>query len=263
MTDRPRLLLLGGTRETRALADALVAAGYEVLVSTATDAPLDLGVDPRTSRRCGRLDLAAMTELVRSQSIALLVDAGHPYAVALHATAREAAAASGVKLLLFSRPGVVEPREADGRSVVVFARDHAEAAEQAFAGAGAVLLTTGSRNLRPYAEASRRSGMPLVVRVLPHPESLAACREMRLAPENVVAARGPFTVQDNRELIRKFTIRTLVTKDSGEAGGVLAKLEAARQEDCRVVVVQRPEEQGEHFTDIRALAEAARAGRAR
>jgi len=263
MSDRPRLLLLGGTRETGALADALAAAGYKVLVSTATDAPLDLGTDPHTSRRCGRLDVAAMAELIRNQSVSLLVDAGHPYAVALHATAREAAAATGVKLLRFRRPGVVEPREADTRSALIFARDHVEAAGEAFAGAGAVLLTTGSRNLRPYVEASRRSGIPLIARVLPHPESLAACKEMGLAPEHVVAARGPFTIEDNRDLIRKFMIRTLVTKDSGEAGGVLAKLEAARRENCRVVVVQRPEEHGEYFTDVRALSEAARASRTR
>lgn len=258
MASRPRLLLLGGTRETGAMADALAAVGYDVLVSTATDISLDVGVNRHTSRRCGRLDASDMAQLIRSEGIALVVDASHPYAVALRVTAREAAEAAGVNLLRFHRPGIVEARETDARCASIIARDHAEAAQKAFDGSGPVLLTTGSRNLRPYVEASRRSGTRLVVRVLPHPESLTACEQAGIAPEQVVAARGPFGLEENRTLIRAYGIRTLVTKDSGETGGVLAKFKAARLEDCRVVVVQRPEEHGAYFTEIPALAEAAR-----
>lgn len=258
MAHRPRLLLLGGTGETGAMADALAAAGYDVLVSTATDVSLDVGASPHITRRCGRLDASAMAQLIRRDGISLVVDASHPYAVALRVTAREAAETAGVNLLRFHRPGIVEAREVDARFAPIFARDHAEAAQKAFDGSGPVLLTTGSRNLRPYVEASRRSGTRLVVRVLPHSESLSACEHMGIAQEQVIAARGPFSLEENRKLIREFGIRTLVTKDSGEAGGVLAKLEAARLEDCRVVVVQRSEEVGAHFTEIPALAEAAR-----
>ena len=55
-----------------------------------------------------------------------------------------------------------------------------------------------------------------------------------------MTGRGPYTVEDNRQLLRRFGIKVLVTKDSGDRGGVLEKLEAARLEGCRIVVVGRP-----------------------
>ena len=44
-----------------------------------------------------------------------------------------------------------------------------------------------------------------------------------------------------------------MTKDSGKAGGVPEKLEAARKEGCRVVVVRRPEPPGEYFDQVETL----------
>ncbi len=43
------ILLIGGTSETAPLASGLAAAGYEVLVSTATDAPAGDRDHPRIS----------------------------------------------------------------------------------------------------------------------------------------------------------------------------------------------------------------------
>jgi precorrin-6A/cobalt-precorrin-6A reductase len=79
-----------------------------------------------------------------------------------------------------------------------------------------------------------------VARVLPHGESLEACRKAGIPADSVIAGRGPFSVEENREAIRRFSIGVLVTKDSGNAGGVREKLEAARLERCRVVIVRRP-----------------------
>ncbi len=134
------------------------------------------------------------------------------------------------------------------------AADHAAAARAAFAHGRPVLLTTGAKNLMPYAEQSRLNRLPLVARVLDHPDSLAACRRAGIPPHDVIAGRGPFSIEENRRHIRHFHIGVLVTKDSGQAGGTDAKLEAARAEDCRVVVVRRPAHPDEHsFADIDTL----------
>ena len=80
----------------------------------------------------------------------------------------------------------------------------------------------------------------------PTPESLEACRQAGIPDTHVVAGRGPFTVQENLALIQRFDIGCLVTKDSGSAGGVYEKIEAARITGCAVVVVRRPEEGAAH-----------------
>ena len=100
----------------------------------------------------------------------------------------------------------------------------------------------------------RRTGLPLVVRVLERPESRAACRQAQIPDERVIAGRGPFSVEENRRHIRQFGVGVLVTKDSGHAGGTPEKLQAARAENCRVVVVQRPETGEENsFAEVEDL----------
>ncbi len=137
--------------------------------------------------------------------------------------------------LTFVRPGIAPENTPE----ITFAADHEEAARLACADGKAVLLTTGSRNLRPYAEEAKRTGVPLMVRVLPHPDSLAACRAAGIPAAAVIAAQGPFSAEENIATIRKFGVAVLVTKDSSIAGGVPAKIVAAKQEKCRLIVVGR------------------------
>ena len=74
---------------------------------------------------------------------------------------------------------------------------------------------------------------------------------------HVPAGRGPFSVKENRRQIRAFGIGVMVTKDSGRAGGTPEKLDAARLENCQVIVVHRPEWTGDNlFSDLEPLLEA-------
>ncbi|MCX5826451.1 MAG: precorrin-6A reductase [Deltaproteobacteria bacterium] len=230
------ILLLGGTSETAPLAAGMVKAGFTVLVSTATDIPLELDDHPQLRRRSGPLDAPGLEALIRDNAIRVLVDATHPYAAAIRALAATTARRLSISYLTFVRPGIT----AENTQEITFAADHDEAARLACAGGKAVLLTTGSRNLRPYAEEAKRTGTPLIVRVLPHPNSLAACRAAGIPAETVIAAKGPFSVEENINTIRKFGVGVLVTKDSGAAGGVPAKIAAAKLEKCKIIVVERP-----------------------
>lgn len=248
------ILLLGGTSETAPLAEAIADAGCDVLVSTATDVPLAVGNRARISHRNGRLTEAEMLELVREHTVRAIVDATHPYASNVRATAEQVAAQAGIPYLTFVRPGGVG--EQDG---VRFAIDHAEAAKLACETGKPILLTVGSKNVSVYAAEAARCNIPLVARVLPHPDSLRLCRDAGLPDERVIAGRGPFSVDENRHLIQQFGIGVVVTKDSGEAGGVPAKLEAARAEQCFLIVVGRPPQQSANaFSDMRALVDALR-----
>jgi precorrin-6A/cobalt-precorrin-6A reductase len=165
-----------------------------------------------------------------------------------------AAASAAIPFFRFSRPGAIEPDER-----VHLAEDHAMAAKIAFGFGRPVLLTTGSRNLAPYADEARATGIPLIVRALPSPESLEACTQAGIPPGRVITGRGPFTLEENLDVIRKHKIGVLVTKDSGQAGGVAQKLGAARMANCEVVVVARPDadaECGNVWSDITEMADA-------
>ncbi len=230
------ILLLGGTSDAAPIALRLAEAGYRVLVSQATDVPLEMPVHGNIETRSGPLNERGLAELIDRYGVRAIIDAAHPYAVTVHTVAVQVAAQRGIPCLCFVRPAAVQPA-APGVEIVA---DHAAAAEAAFRHGRPVLLTTGTRNLLPYVAQARRTGLKLSVRVLDHPQSLIACRQAGIAAEEVIAGRGPFSVDDNRRHIRACSAGVLVTKDSGAAGGTTEKLQASRAEGCDVIVVARP-----------------------
>jgi precorrin-6A/cobalt-precorrin-6A reductase len=235
------ILLLGGTSDTAPIATRLAQMGHAVLVSRATPVPLDVGTHPNIQTRCGSLDEHSLAELMDRYPIKAIVDATHPYAATIRTTARRTAQNRNIPYLSFLRPTSID-KPLPGVEV---ARDHGSAAVAAFRHGRPVLLTTGTRNLTPYVEQARRTGIPLVARVLDHPDSIQACQHAGLRPDAILACRGPFSVAENRRQIRTFHIGVLVSKDSGAAGGTPEKLQAAREEDCQVVIVARPALEGE------------------
>jgi precorrin-6A/cobalt-precorrin-6A reductase len=229
------ILLLGGTSETAPLVEHLTAAGFRLLVSTATDIPLDVPLHPHVQKRTGPLDEDSLAMLIHEYGIRGIVDATHPYATGIRATARKVADRMNLPYLSFLRPTFVPADEK-----IAWAADHEEAAGLACSFGQPILLTIGSKNLAPYVGESRRTGISLVARVLPQRKSLEACHSAGIPEELIITGRGPFSVEENRTVIRRFHIGVLVTKDSGAPGGVPEKLEAARLEDCHVVVIRRP-----------------------
>lgn len=249
---RPLVLVLGGTAETGPTASALVAAGFSVLVSTATELQLSVPSSNFVRRRCGALDVDGMSELVRRESIRVIVDVTHPYALEVKAVAREAAARAGVPYFSYERPAALQDEKG-----VLLAASHEEAARLATSFGVPILLTVGSRNAAVYAREAARKGCILYARVLPTEESVKTCLKAGIPRERILTGRGPFTIEENCTDIRRCGAGVLVTKDSGEAGGVLEKLEAARRTNCLLVAVGRPHAGEQAHRSIEALVAAA------
>lgn len=229
------------------IAEALVRQGHEVLLSSATQLPLRGKIPAGVRVRSGMLDEQGMVSLLREEKITAVVDATHPYAAAASQNAWKACQAAGVRYLAYERPGT----SAEGVHRVP---DHPAAAKLAFSFGKPVLLTTGVRNLAPYVAEARQRDIALKARVLNHPDSVAACHAAGLSEREILCADGPFTVEENISHLRSFGV--LVTKDSGEAGGVDTKLEAARQCGCEVVVIERPKRPLPGYATVEALVRA-------
>ncbi len=229
------ILVLGGTADTDPVTRALLERGQSVLVSTLTDYPLTLTPHPDLKRRFGALDECALRELVRKHRIVAVVDATHPYTEVIGPLSRKAATDVGIPYFRFLRP---ESRVE--KSDAFHADGHPSAARIACSFEKPILLTIGSKNVGVYTQAASPKMIPLYARVLNRADSIHACLAQGVLPEAVIAARGPFTALDNISLIHRFQIGVLVTKESGEAGGMEAKIEAAEKTDCRLVIVDRP-----------------------
>src|SRR5262245_49578884 len=99
-----RILILGGTIEARALAEALgPRAGFAVTMSLAgrTAEPLPQAAPVRRGGFGGAEGLA---RYLAGEKIDVVIDATHPYAAAISGNAAQAAASAGVKLIALRRP---------------------------------------------------------------------------------------------------------------------------------------------------------------
>ncbi|RPK61889.1 Precorrin-6A reductase [Streptomyces sp. ADI96-02] len=223
----PRVLVLGGTTEARLLAERLAADDRRVSVTTSlagrVAAPRLPPGDVRIGGFGGPDGLAAW---IREHRVDALVDATHPFAATMSRNAAEAAARVHVPLLALRRPGWA----AQDGDRWHFAESLAEAAELLPAQGERVFLTTGRMGLAAFADLD---GLWFLVRSVDAPEPPCPARM------EVLLDRGPFTLEGERELIRRHRLDVLVTKDSGGAA-TAPKLAAAREAGIPVVVVRRP-----------------------
>ena len=220
-----RVLLLGGTAEARAVAAALHGAGVHVISSLA-------GRVARPRLPVGEVRIGgfggpqALAAWLSEHAIDAVVDATHPFAERISASACTACAAAGVPLLRLERPGWTAQEGDDWHWV----DDLDEAAARVPQLGSRVLLTSGRQGLAAFA--GDPDAWYLIRCVDPPDVALPARHEVRLD-------RGPYTLEGELELIDAHSIDLLVTKDSG--GSLTeAKLAAARLRGMPVIVVRRP-----------------------
>ncbi len=219
----PRILVLGGTQEARELADALVAGGFDAVLSLAgrTSAPARTQARMRSGGYGGPAGLAAY---LRAESIAACIDATHPFAVRMSANAVAACGDAGVPRLAVVRP---EWTQVDGDRWI-FVDDVAQAA-RLLPAMGRRIFVAFADGLAPFADLD----LDFVVRrAEPGPaEGLPAAE--------VLVQRGPFSRDAERALFAARRVDAIVAKASG-GDGARAKLDAARNLGLPVVLLRRP-----------------------
>ena len=234
------VVVFSGTTEGRELSRQLAALGIEVTVSVAT--PLgqeEQGRTPGVTVRCGRLLPDEMAALLGDA--ALCIDATHPYAVEATKNIKAAAEKAGVEYLRLLRPASPLPE-----NCLIF-ESAKQAAEALAAEEGNLLLATGAKELPAFAQLAPERLYP---RVLPTLDGIAACEAAHIPHKNILALQGPFSYALNRALLEQFSIRFLVTKDGGAAGGFAEKAQAAADTGVQLIVIRRPAETGETADQI-------------
>ena len=215
------ILILGGTAEGRRLAAALPGATVSLAGRTAS---------PRTegaARVGGFGGVRGLVHYLDAHGVDAVLDATHPFAATMTHNATLACAQAGVPLLRVERPSWTHHADASGWTWVA---DHCEAARAAAEGK-VVFLTVGRQHTVDYVDALH--GHCVVARVAEAPD-------VQFPPLwEVLPARGPFTLDDERDLFTRHGFDTMVTKDSG-GPHTDAKLHAARETGATVVMIRRP-----------------------
>ncbi len=221
------MLVLGGTLEARLLSARLCAHGELSVTTSLAGVVLDSPPPPGRVRTGGFGGVEGLVSYLLQERFGVVVDATHPFAQQITATAAQAAAQLRIPLLVLRRPGWT-PQVGDDW---VWVRSMAAAAATvALAPPGRVLLTAGRRAVSSFAGDATHHYIVRSINppVGPLPPSMT-----------LVLDRGPFTIETEHTLMVEHAVTMLVTKDSG-GSMTAAKVAAARSLGVSVVIVARP-----------------------
>ncbi len=241
-----RILIFSGTTEGRELAEWLDSQGVMVHVRVATEYGAvvmepSANIDVRVGS-CGGAD--GIAGVIDELSIGIVVDATHPYALNITRHIREACERTGAEYIRLKRPD----SEGDTDGVVRF--DTLEDAVEYLKGTeGRILASTGSNELSLYTRIPDYTER-VVARVLSTVESVQKCAVLGFEGRNLICAQGPFSEEMNVAMLKQVDARFMVTKDSGDAGGFVEKVRAARRAGATLVVINRPEDSGLDFRQV-------------
>jgi precorrin-6A/cobalt-precorrin-6A reductase len=233
------ILLMAGSSEAREVLPMLLEEGADVIVTTATDYPYDIDSGAAAGKfevRRGRLNVEGMVELIGDQGIDCLVDATHPFAEEASATAVKACGETDIPYVRYQRRELPLPQ-----SHLIHPVDDADSAARAACRLGeTIFLTTGSKELEVFSRLAGEEGRELLARVLPSTESIEKCLQACIKPDNIIAMKGPFSRRLNTALWAERNVDVVITKESGSAGGLKEKVDAALELGIHLVVIKRP-----------------------
>ena len=168
-----------------------------------------------------------------------MIDATHPHARLVSEEIQEACGRTGVRLERCLRAEGEQNKARDWVEVDSIQ----EAVSFLSSVSGVIFATTGSKELEALCQIPDYQKR-VYARVLPTSNVLKKCEKLGITGSHLIAMQGPFSTEMNTLFLRETKAEWLLTKDSGRAGGFQEKVEAARENGTRVVVIRRPEENG-------------------
>lgn len=223
------ILILGGTTEGRNAVTVLEEAGTPFYYSTRGD---EQQVTLHSGRRVhGALDAEALATFVRDNGIRLIVDAAHPFAVALHANASQAASRLGIPLIRYER---IYPERATD---IIWCHDYTDAIERiSAAGLRSILVATGVQSIGKL-QPLWHNNPQCRVRILDR-DSSRRVADAQGFPETQLCYYH--TGEDEARLLADLHPQAILLKESGISGGFPEKVEAARKLGIRIFALCRP-----------------------
>ena len=234
-----RVLILGGTTEALESAERLSAAGQITVITSMAGVTRNPRLPAGENRTGGFGGVSGLTAYLDAEDIDAVLDATHPFAAQISRHAGDAGSRAGVPVLHLTRPPW-RRRPGDQWYEVDSAVAAAAWLNTATLGDGStVFLTIGRAEISAFAEIDRLRYVSRSIEPL----------DFAGAPPFVEAilARGPFSIDDERQLMIDRNIVCLVAKNSGGAASY-PKIEAARALELPVLMLTPPATPGGEST---------------
>lgn len=240
------IFVFAGTTEGRKIGTCLEEEKIKSYMSVATEYGKETaGAYQYVEVLYGRMEQAEMECFFAEHGIELVIDATHPFATVVTANVKEVCKRMEIPYFRCLREGIQKTEEEDGY-VVSSVREAVDFLENT---AGNILITTGSKDLQEYKKLPHYKER-CYARVLSTKESVEKAVQCGFTGAHLIAMQGPFSKEMNIATIRQVKAQWFVTKESGGTGGFPEKREAAKACGTKLVVIERPSEDGMCMEEI-------------
>ena len=236
-----KILLLGGTKDSTNIIEH-VKNNYDSYILTTTTT--EYGA--RLAHKSGSDDTIArpllkdeIIKIIEENDFELLIDATHPFAEHITKTSVSIAHELKIPYIRFERPTTDFTGMDTSHIHYVKSFDEAGKLIESKFKKGNILHFAGANTMKDivkYITVDR-----FYPRILKVESSLAKCEELGIDPTHIIPMTGDASLDENIDLMKKYDASAMITKESGEIGGVVEKIEAANKMNVAVIMIKRPE----------------------
>jgi precorrin-6x reductase len=253
-----KVVVFGGTTEGRMIHEYMMEQNIDALTCVATEYGAGMlqgshiqgaerqGLEPQSMELqdiedqspktiVGRLDRVEMEELLRIHHPMLVVDATHPYAAEASANIEASCLKTGTEYIRVRRQAGVDSLGCSFEEYPTLDG----IMDKLGATHGQVFIALGAKEAHAFTALPGYKDR-LWLRLLPSVDGLRECISLGFPAQRLICMQGPFSKELNASMFRHTGAKTLVTKDSGDAGGFADKLSAAKELGMDVLVLGRP-----------------------
>jgi len=232
-----KVLVIAGTTDAKAVIEKLLEMNYEIAVSVTTRMGCGmLDEFKHLDIYQGKMNKEQITNLLKKIKPRCLIDASNPFSGEITRNAMNACKIQEIPYMRFER----EKLSYDDPNIVKV-KNYWEACEELLTCEGNILLTLGSNKIEIFTKIPDYEKR-VFLRVLPDWKVLCKCENLGFNPKNIIAIKGPYNESLNVELFKYCKASVLVTKESGNMGGVVDKINAANKLGMKIILVDRLEE---------------------
>lgn len=236
-----KIFLLGGTKDSINIIK-FIKKNYDayILTTTTTEYGAKLAKEGGSDDTIARpLPKEEIIDMIISKNYDILIDATHPFAEHITQTSASIAKELEIPYLRFERP-ITNLENIDTSNVYYV---------NSFIEAGKLIASEFSKgNVLHFAGANTMEDILKNIptdrfypRILKVEKSIEKCNELNINPNHIIPMTGAASTKENIELIEKYNASVIITKESGEIGGVIDKIEAANAKNIAVVMIRRPQ----------------------
>ncbi|WP_295116038.1 precorrin-6A reductase [uncultured Methanobrevibacter sp.] len=235
-----KIFLLGGTKDSINIIEH-IKKNYDahILTTTTTEYGAKLAKEGGSDETIARpLPKEDIIEILNKDDFDLLIDATHPFASHITQTSITVSKQMKMPYIRFERPATNFEEIDESHIIYVESFDEAGKLIESEFKKGNVLHFAGANTMADIVKyVSPERFYPRILKV---ESSIEKCKKLNIPEDHIIAMNGAASCEENMDLIEKTDACVMITKESGEIGGVIDKIEAANRKNIAVIMIQRP-----------------------